>query len=480
MEWVIYKHTAPSGNIYIGQTCKNPNYRWSNGNGYKHAPKFWNAIKKYGWNNITHEIIESGIKEQKIANEREIYWIKFYDSYKHGYNATLGGDSQEHNSIPILMIDKRTLEVLKEFPSASEAGRELNCTQGEISSVCRGERIEARGYYWCIKDKWFKDWKPRKKEYFNKRNIYQIDEHTLKIVNEYDTIIDAVKTTGLTKAIITNCCDNQYTPVLGYYWCYKEDWYEGWKPKIKKPSKHGMRAVVCVETGDEYESINEAARIMNSSPGNIFSCCQSMTKVIRGYHFSYKENLEIAKAKIEEKIFNKKIRCIEIGTVFNSMAEASKMSGIADSQICECCSGKLNTAGDLHWCYEKDYKPDMVLLPSPKRKVRCVETGIVYNSQADALRETGIRHITECCRRQIPMAGGYHWCYDEDWNENWKPLEKKDKKKIVCVETGVIYDSMKEAANATGANYTELGKCCKNSKYTTGGYHWKYLAKQKD
>ena len=42
-----------------------------------------------------------------------------------------------------------------------------------------------------------------KKEYFNKRNIYQIDEHTLKIVNEYDTIIDAVKTTGLTKAIIT-------------------------------------------------------------------------------------------------------------------------------------------------------------------------------------------------------------------------------------------------------------------------------------
>ena len=33
---------------------------------------------------------------------------------------------------------------------------------------------------------------------------------------------------------------------------------------------------------------------------------------------------------------------------------------------------------------------------------------------------------------------------------------------------------MKEAAKNTKANYSEIGKCCNNQKYTTGGYHWRY------
>lgn len=48
---------------------------------------------KYNTTKDDFEIIESNIDSQNLANEREIYWIAFYDSYHNGYNSTPGGQS---------------------------------------------------------------------------------------------------------------------------------------------------------------------------------------------------------------------------------------------------------------------------------------------------------------------------------------------------------------------------------------------------
>ena len=47
------------------------------------------------------------------------------------------------------------------------------------------------------------------------------------------------------------------------------------------------------------------------------------------------------------------------------------------------------------------------------KKVICIETGIVYNSLHDATRKTGIHHATICsvCKGKRKIAGGYHWEY---------------------------------------------------------------------
>lgn len=48
-------------------------------------------MRKYNTVKEDFEIIESEIESQDIANEREIYWIAYYDSYHNGYNSTPGG-----------------------------------------------------------------------------------------------------------------------------------------------------------------------------------------------------------------------------------------------------------------------------------------------------------------------------------------------------------------------------------------------------
>lgn len=101
--WVVYRHTSPNGKIYIGITCKKVEHRWNNGKGYIGSPHFLNAINKYGWNNITHEILYKNL-ERRQAQILEISLIHYYKSNmpEFGYNITYGGEghsgtfSEEH------------------------------------------------------------------------------------------------------------------------------------------------------------------------------------------------------------------------------------------------------------------------------------------------------------------------------------------------------------------------------------------------
>lgn len=88
-------HTAPNGKVYIGITCRQPNRRWgTNGKGYQEHPHFWNAIQKYGWDNIRHEILLTGLSIEE-AHEKEKEFISLYRSNdaRYGYNQTDGGDA---------------------------------------------------------------------------------------------------------------------------------------------------------------------------------------------------------------------------------------------------------------------------------------------------------------------------------------------------------------------------------------------------
>lgn len=91
-DYIVYSHVFPNGKRYIGITKTDVNKRWMNGKGYKTQPKIAKAIEKYGWENVTHEILAIGLT-QEMANTLEQFYIKKYDSMNNGYNATIGGDN---------------------------------------------------------------------------------------------------------------------------------------------------------------------------------------------------------------------------------------------------------------------------------------------------------------------------------------------------------------------------------------------------
>ena len=95
---IVYCHTNRiNGKKYIGQTTRTLKERIGNdGKGYSYY--IGQAIKKYGWENFETEILEE-IESEDLnelhlkLDEREIYWIVFYDTTNTGYNITEGGNS---------------------------------------------------------------------------------------------------------------------------------------------------------------------------------------------------------------------------------------------------------------------------------------------------------------------------------------------------------------------------------------------------
>ena len=94
-DYTVYVHITPNNKLYFGITHLKPEHRWlSQGQGYKRCTLFWRAIEKYGWDNIQHIILISGVSKE-IACESEKYLIAKYKSNvaEFGYNNSAGGES---------------------------------------------------------------------------------------------------------------------------------------------------------------------------------------------------------------------------------------------------------------------------------------------------------------------------------------------------------------------------------------------------
>lgn len=87
----LYRHTSPSGKVYIGITSTSVYARWNKGRGYKECNAFYNAIIKYGWDNIKHEVLFSNLSREQ-AERLEIEIIAHYKRLGISYNISDGGN----------------------------------------------------------------------------------------------------------------------------------------------------------------------------------------------------------------------------------------------------------------------------------------------------------------------------------------------------------------------------------------------------
>lgn len=81
---------------YVGKTTYSLRHRFnqhvSDAKACRYNSALHTAIRKYGENSFEIQLLE--ICEDCMANDKEAYWINYYNTYKNGYNSTLGGDGK--------------------------------------------------------------------------------------------------------------------------------------------------------------------------------------------------------------------------------------------------------------------------------------------------------------------------------------------------------------------------------------------------
>ena len=158
MRGFIYKITNTiNGKSYIGQTIQNVKERF-----YQHCATkcskavsnmaIHRAIKKYGKSNFTVEVIEE--IDSTNLNDRERYWIRYYDSYNNGYISTEGGQDGIK-----LFKNLDTESIVREYKSGKslrEIGRLFNVDKQTIKDLLVRNNISlrtTRTYKFSQKDK---------------------------------------------------------------------------------------------------------------------------------------------------------------------------------------------------------------------------------------------------------------------------------------------------------------------------------------
>lgn len=114
----IYKYQNKiNGKIYIGQSDNIENrYKQHLYDAEKRPERGTGvdiAIKKYGIENFDFSIIETCSIDK--LDEREIYWIDYYDSYRNGYNRTPGGKTVRGEDHPRAILNEEQVWLIRQY-----------------------------------------------------------------------------------------------------------------------------------------------------------------------------------------------------------------------------------------------------------------------------------------------------------------------------------------------------------------------------
>lgn len=143
-KYIVYKHTNKiNGKVYIGITHYNDlNKRWCNGRGYKHSILFDRAIKKYGWDSFTHEVLFIDLNKEE-ACDIEIALISKYKREGLSYNIANGGESSKS-------IAEETIEKLKKYTPwikgkkhSEEAKKKISAASKKLWQEKKEQMMEA-------------------------------------------------------------------------------------------------------------------------------------------------------------------------------------------------------------------------------------------------------------------------------------------------------------------------------------------------
>lgn len=359
--YCVYKHTSPSGKSYIGITCQNPNERWGKtGNGYRDQLKFHNAIQKYGWDKISHEILQDGLSlEDALRVEQDM--IRKYDSFYHGYNATLGGEGcRGMNSVAVYCEETDAV-----YENQHIAADILGVSNRSISQCCNGNSSRAGHYHVSFVDPNRLESNRQKQRISPRRTsigvprpvtMYNLDGEK---ICDYPSIKAASQSTGDPSYLIGKCCNYKSQNCRNHRYTYQGETLkslEGYVPCViggniiyKKP--RSARPVLQFDKSGafiaRYNSIKEASARTGIKSSGICESANKRNMMSYGYYWMYADSQYDLKPHKDRG--PKRVLCIDTGEIFNTAREAADATGISYKAISRNCTGDHQSAGGLHF-----------------------------------------------------------------------------------------------------------------------------------
>lgn len=198
----VYKIVNTINNkIYIGKTEFSLDKRFQEHcrdalkDKYKNRP-LYSAMRKYGIKNFTISLIE----ETDCPEEREKFWIETLQTFKYGYNATIGGDGKHYLDYDLI------IKTYQEVKNCNKVAKLLNIHPDSVRNVLH------------IKNITMFPWLEVVQQNFNKP-VAQIDLKTQEIIAVFNSITDAEKTINI-YGHIGQVCQGKRKSCGGYGWKY--------------------------------------------------------------------------------------------------------------------------------------------------------------------------------------------------------------------------------------------------------------------
>ena len=289
----IYKITNLKNNlVYIGQTVNFGIRRrdhWSD----KTNDDLHNDIQKLGREYFKFEIIEKCDVDQ--LDEREKYWIEYYDSYNMGYNNTEGGSGNKLNAknsqcMPVYAYNLDGT-FAAEYYSIANAMRELNMKSNNITRciIHNDNHHHSGGFMWRT---YKTDQIPAFEKNLGGKSIYCYDLNTRLFVKEYKTVTEAgIELCGKRTPHICSAANGSRKSACGFLWSYEKferlpDDYQGAKRSLQKVYAYDMKTREFVK---EYPNAYQAEIQLNGNNNKISDVILGLRKSWKGFLWSYEK-----------------------------------------------------------------------------------------------------------------------------------------------------------------------------------------------
>lgn len=202
----VYIHEFPNGKRYVGITGCPVAQRWKRGKNYRSNVYMTRAIEKYGWDNIKHIVVETGLtKESAEAKERMLISYFGSNNPENGYNITSGGECVGKHSMEtrrkISEIRRRQAKDPEHIKRLSESHKGVTPWNKGVPMSEEQKRKVSLAKRGC--------------EGHGKRAVLCVETGII-----YESITQAAKITGANMGKIVQVCKHQRHTAKGYHWEY--------------------------------------------------------------------------------------------------------------------------------------------------------------------------------------------------------------------------------------------------------------------